>query len=54
MSAPTQDEIREAMRGVIDPELRRDIVELGMLGEVSINGGEILVEVILTVPRAPR
>ena len=42
----------EAMRGVIDPELRRDIVELGMLGEVAINGGEILVEIILTVPGA--
>ena len=34
MSAPSEAAIREAMRGVIDPELRRDVVELGMLGEV--------------------
>jgi ATP-binding protein involved in chromosome partitioning len=53
VNTPTQDAIREAMRGVIDPELRRDIVELGMLGEVAINGGEIVVEIILTVPGCP-
>jgi ATP-binding protein involved in chromosome partitioning len=53
MSAPSEAAIREAMRGVIDPELRRDVVELGMLGPIVITGGEVLVEIILTVPGCP-
>jgi ATP-binding protein involved in chromosome partitioning len=53
MSVPSEAAIREAMRGVIDPELRRDVVELGMLGPIVITGGEVLVEIILTVPGCP-
>jgi ATP-binding protein involved in chromosome partitioning len=53
MGAPSEAAIREAMRGVIDPELRRDVVELGMLGPIEINGGDVLVEIVLTVPGCP-
>jgi ATP-binding protein involved in chromosome partitioning len=53
VSTPTEAAIREAMRGVIDPELRKDVVDLGMLGEVAIDGGSIVVEIILTVPGCP-
>ena len=33
---PTQDEIRTALERVIDPELRRSIVELGMVRSIDI------------------
>ena len=32
---PTQEQINEALRAVIDPELRRDIVELGMVRSIE-------------------
>jgi metal-sulfur cluster biosynthetic enzyme len=31
MPLPTEDQITEKLRAVIDPELRRSIVELGMV-----------------------
>jgi ATP-binding protein involved in chromosome partitioning len=53
VSGPSEAAIREAMRGVIDPELRRDVVELGMLGEVAISGADVVIEIVLTVPGCP-
>src|SRR5664279_3678464 len=53
MSAPSETAIREAMRGVIDPELRRDVVSLGMLGAIAISGGDVAIEIVLTVPGCP-
>ena len=34
---PTQDQITETLRAVIDPELRRSIVELGMVRSIEID-----------------
>jgi ATP-binding protein involved in chromosome partitioning len=53
VSTPSEAAIREAMRGVIDPELRRDVVELGMLGEIAISGADVVIEIVLTVPGCP-
>jgi ATP-binding protein involved in chromosome partitioning len=51
---PTQDQIREALRAVIDPELRRDIVELGMVRSIDVHaGGVVDVTVSLTTPGCP-
>ncbi|HEX7289983.1 MAG TPA: Mrp/NBP35 family ATP-binding protein [Conexibacter sp.] len=51
---PTQDQIREALRAVIDPELRRDIVELGMVRSIVVHaGGVVDVTVSLTTPGCP-
>ncbi|HEX4306749.1 MAG TPA: iron-sulfur cluster assembly protein, partial [Solirubrobacterales bacterium] len=36
MPLPTNDQVTEALRGVIDPELRRSIVELGMVRSIEI------------------
>ena len=33
---PTEAQIREALKAVIDPELRRDIVELEMVRSIDI------------------
>jgi ATP-binding protein involved in chromosome partitioning len=51
---PTIDEIREALRAVIDPELRRDIVELDMVRSITPHAnGVVDVTVSLTTPGCP-
>jgi ATP-binding protein involved in chromosome partitioning len=52
--AVTQDQIRDALRSVIDPELRRDIVELEMVRSIDIHdNGVIDVMVSLTTAGCP-
>lgn len=51
---PNQDEIREALRAVIDPELRKDIVELEMVRSIDVHeNGVVDVMVSLTTPGCP-
>lgn len=45
--------VTEALRGVTDPELHRSIVDLGMVGEVTIEGGRVTVGILLTVAGCP-
>jgi ATP-binding protein involved in chromosome partitioning len=52
--APTTDQVREALRSVIDPELRRDIVELEMVRSIDVHSnGVVDVMVSLTTPGCP-
>jgi len=54
MALPTHDQVNEALRGVIDPELRRSIVELGMVRSIDIqDSGRIEVVVSLTTAGCP-
>jgi ATP-binding protein involved in chromosome partitioning len=51
---PTQEQVNDALRAVIDPELRRDIVELGMVRSIDIHPtGVVDVTVSLTTPGCP-
>jgi ATP-binding protein involved in chromosome partitioning len=51
---PTREQITEALKGVIDPELRRSIVELEMVRAIDIKaGGVVDVTVSLTTPGCP-
>ena len=51
---PTESQIREALKAVIDPELRRDIVELEMVRSIAVkDGGVVDVTVSLTTPGCP-
>src|SRR5437588_2829449 len=51
---PTKDQVLDSLRSVIDPELRRDIVELEMVRSIDVhdNGG-VDVMVSLTTPGCP-
>jgi ATP-binding protein involved in chromosome partitioning len=50
----SEDEIRKALQGVIDPELHRSIVELDMVRSIEIGAnGVIDVTVSLTTPGCP-
>jgi ATP-binding protein involved in chromosome partitioning len=51
---PTDNEIREALARVIDPELHKSIVELGMVRSIEITAaGEVSVTVSLTTAGCP-
>jgi ATP-binding protein involved in chromosome partitioning len=50
---PTRDQVIEKLRAVIDPELRRSIVELEMVRSVEIGEGVVDVMVSLTTPGCP-
>ncbi|MGZ4191675.1 MAG: Mrp/NBP35 family ATP-binding protein [Solirubrobacteraceae bacterium] len=51
---PTSEQVTEALRSVIDPELRRDIVELEMVRSIDIHpNGVVDVMVSLTTPGCP-
>jgi ATP-binding protein involved in chromosome partitioning len=51
---PTTEHVRDALRAVIDPELRRDIVELEMVRSIEIHpNGVVDVMVSLTTPGCP-
>jgi ATP-binding protein involved in chromosome partitioning len=50
----SEDEIRKALQGVIDPELHRSIVELDMVRSIEIGANGVLdITVSLTTPGCP-
>ncbi len=49
----TTDDIESALRGVIDPELNADIVELGMVGDITVEGPAVSIGVALTIAACP-
>lgn len=54
IAMPTQEQIREALRAVIDPELRNNIVELGMVRSIELgDSGHVSIMVSLTTPGCP-
>jgi ATP-binding protein involved in chromosome partitioning len=54
MASPTEAEITRALSGVLDPEIKRPITDLGMVKSVTIgDGGAVRVEVWLTVAGCP-
>lgn len=52
MTSP--DVVREAVGTVVDPELRRPLADLGMVGDVSVEDGQALVTVRLTIAACPK
>jgi metal-sulfur cluster biosynthetic enzyme len=46
-------EIRAALRGVIDPELGVNIVDLGLVYDIAVDGNAIAVEMTMTTPSCP-
>ncbi|MEA1902489.1 MAG: P-loop NTPase, partial [Actinomycetota bacterium] len=50
---PTREEVLKTLEGVNDPELGGNVVELGMITDVSISDGEVSVGLALTIAECP-
>ena len=49
----TEQTILEALSQIIDPDLHKDIVKLGFVRDVAINGGAVSFRIVLTTPACP-
>ena len=49
----TKEQVLSALRDVQDPDLHKDIVTLGFVKDVQIEGGEVDFTVELTTPACP-
>ncbi|MDH3539068.1 MAG: Mrp/NBP35 family ATP-binding protein [Acidimicrobiia bacterium] len=49
----TTHDIEQALRGVVDPELGGDVVELGMIKEIDLADGTATITVALTIAGCP-
>ncbi len=50
---PTLEAVRQALHAVKDPEIGKPIGDIGMLGEVELDGDRVVVNVLLTVAGCP-
>ena len=50
---PDQQAVLTALQGVRDPELHRDIMSLNMVRELTVEGGRVAFELMLTTPACP-
>lgn len=50
---PTEEQILAALKNIIDPDLNRDIVSLGFVKNVSIQGSKVRIQMELTTPACP-
>ncbi len=55
MTAQKEDNLREALRAVVDPEIGLEIVELGLIRKIEINDDDDTAKItmILTTPFCP-
>lgn len=49
----TEADVIAALGTVNDPELHRDLVSLGMIRDIAIDGGDVAFTVVLTTPACP-
>lgn len=49
----TKEQILNALRSVIDPDLNKDVVTLGMIEDIIIDGNKVSFRLVLTTPACP-
>ena len=47
------ERVRDALRKVIDPEIGMNIVDVGLIYRIAIEGNSVLVEMTMTSPACP-
>ncbi len=51
---PKEEDVREALRPVVDPEIGMSVVDLGMIREIVLTkDGKVEVKMVLTTPFCP-
>ncbi len=53
MSQITEQAVLDALSNITDPDLRKDIVSLGFVKDLVIDGGEVSFRLVLTTPACP-
>lgn len=53
MSQLNEEVVLEALRQIIDPDLRKDIVTLGFVRDLSVKEGDVSFRIVLTTPACP-
>ncbi|MGI8788496.1 MAG: Mrp/NBP35 family ATP-binding protein [Pyrinomonadaceae bacterium] len=53
MNQISEQTVLEALSQIVDPDLKKDIVTLGFVKDLTINGGEISFRIVLTTPACP-
>ncbi|MBK7706347.1 MAG: Mrp/NBP35 family ATP-binding protein [Acidobacteria bacterium] len=53
MSNISEKSVLDALSNITDPDLRKDIVSLGFVKDLVINGGEVSFRLVLTTPACP-
>ncbi len=53
MAEPTSSEILDALRGVVDPEMGINIVDLGLVYEAAARDGDVQVAMTMTTAACP-
>jgi len=53
VTSATEEQVKEALAGVMDPELKRNLVELGMVRDVRVEGARVTFTLALTIPECP-
>lgn len=49
----TKEEILEELKVVSDPEIGMDIVNLGLVYDIQVNGDQIYIKMTMTAPTCP-
>src|SRR6188768_4373541 len=50
---PNADQVKLALRKVKDPELNLNIVDLGLVYEIAVDGSDVQIDMTLTSPGCP-
>jgi len=53
MSQITEQSVLNQLKNIIDPDLKKDIVTLGFVKDLAINGGDVSFRIVLTTPACP-
>ena len=53
MSQLTEEQVLQSLSQIIDPDLKKDIVKLGFVRDLKIDGGEVSFRIVLTTPACP-
>src|SRR2546423_11909943 len=53
MAQVTEQNVLAALCNVVDPDLHKDIVTLGFVKDLKIDGGDVSFRIVLTTPACP-
>jgi len=53
MSQLTEEQVLDSLKQIIDPDLHKDIVALGFIHDLKVEGGDVSFRIVLTTPACP-